>query len=249
MESNDMSIEAMALRLKRLELQHRRLKQTGMVALLMMGAVLWMGQAKVIRPVEATKFILRNAKGKKRAELGVQLDGPALVIYDDKEKPSLSVGILEDGPGLVFWNSDEKKIASFTNTLTGPVITLGDAMGNRRLNMSVTDQGPAIGLLGPKGEAKVALALVGNEFPFLQLFGGQERGGAQLISASDMTALRFLDSSDHPRAVFGMLEKEAAPGIALNDANGTTRGVLMLLPNGAALNFFDEKKQPTWHAP
>ena len=249
MDRDEMSYPAMALRLKRLELQQRRMKQTGLLILILTGAVFWMGQAKTTRPVEATKFILKNAKGKKRAELGVQLDGPALVIYDDKEKPSLSVGILEDGPGLVFWNSEEKQVASFTNTGTGPVVTLSDAAGIRRLNMSVSDRGPAIGLLGPKGDAKVALALTGNESPFLQLFGAQEHGGAQLISAPDMTALRFMDSKDTPRAVFGILENEGAPGMALNDSNGISRSVLMLLPNGPALSFFDEKKQPAWHAP
>jgi hypothetical protein len=249
MRINDTSVEALWSRIEALERQNRRIRHIGVLLLILAGSVFLMGQAKAARTIEATRFILKNVKGKKRAELGLRLDGPELAFYDDKERTLLSIGLLEDGPGLLLWNSEEKKVVSFSSTATGPMLNLSDENGARRLNLSVTNGGPAVGLLGATGEAKAALGLTPAGNPFLQLFGSLEHGGAQLLGAPDMAVLRFLDSADKPRAVFGMLEKENAPGITFNDANGATRAVLMLLPKGPGLDFLNEKKEVTWHAP
>jgi hypothetical protein len=249
MKKSDSNPEELWLRVEKLERQNKRIKQIGILLLVLAGSIFVMGQARAVRSIESTKFVLKNAKGKKRAELGFRLDGPELAFYDDKEKTLLSIGLLEDGPSLLVWDSQGKKMASFGLTLTGPMLSLSDQNGNRRLNLSVTAAGPAVGLLGATGEAKAALGLTGAESPFLQLFGSGERSGAQLVAAPDMAVLRFLDSAEKPRAVFGMLEREAAPGIILNDASGATRSVLMLNPKGAALDFLNEKKEVTWHAP
>jgi len=247
---NDITVESLRSRLELVELENRRMKRFGIFLLVFAGSIFLMGQAtKTARPLEATKFILKNAKGKKRAELGIRLDGPELAFYDDKEQTLLSIGLLEDGPGLVVLTSDAKKVASFSATATGPMLSLSDQNGTKRLNISVIDGSPAVGLLGTKGDAKSALGLTQNGNPFIQLFGSNEHGGTQLLAAPDMTVLRFLDAADKPRAVFGMLEKENAPGITLNDANGATRAVLMLLPKGAGLDFLNENKVVAWHAP
>jgi hypothetical protein len=250
MRTNDNSVEALWSRLELLERQNRRIKRLGTILIFIAGSIFLMGQAaKTSRPVEATKFILKNAKGKKKAELGIRLDGPELAFYDDKEQTLLSIGLLEEGPGFLVFSSDGKKIASLSSTATGPTLSLGDQNGVKRLNLSVVDGSPAVGLLGTEGDAKAALGLTPTGNPFVQLFGSSEHGGAQLLAAPDMAVLRFLDSADKPRAVFGILEKENAPGITFNDANGATRAVLMLLPKGAGLDFLDENKAVTWHAP
>jgi hypothetical protein len=250
MKKDENSTEALWARLESLERQNRRIKRIGVMLLILAGSIFLMGQAaKTVRPIEATKFVLKNAKGKKRAELGIRLDGPELAFYDDKEQTLLSIGLLEDGPGLIMLAADGKKLASFSSTATGPMLSLSGSNGAKRLNLSVVDGVPAIGMLGTEGDAKTALGLTADGNPFLQLFGSKEHGGTQLMAEPDMAVLRFLDSSDKPRAVFGMLETENAPGITLNDVNGATRAVLMLLPKGAGLDFLNEKKEVTWHAP
>ncbi|MBP1608904.1 MAG: hypothetical protein H6Q04_1139 [Acidobacteria bacterium] len=250
MKRNDNGIDALWSRLELLERQNRRMKRFGIILLVLAGSLFLMGQAaKTSRTVEATKFILKNAKGKKRAELGIRLDGPELAFYDDKEQTLLSIGLLEEGPGLLVLKSDGKKIVSFSVTPTGPMMSFSDQNGAKRLNLSVVDGSPAVGLLGTEGDAKAALGLTPAGNPFVQLFGSSEHGGAQLLAAPDMAVLRFLDSADKPRAVFGMLEKENAPGITFNDADGATRAVLMLLPKGPGLDFLNENKVVTWHAP
>jgi len=250
MKTNGITVEELWVKVESLERQNRMIKRIGLFLLVIAGSVFLMGQVtRANRTVEGTRFILNNAKGKKRAELGVRLDGPELAFYDDKEQTLLSIGILEEGPGLLISSSEGKKVASLGSTFTGPMLSISDERGANRLNLSVVEDSPAVGLLGEAGDAKAALGLTPTGNPFLQLFGGSEHGGMQFLAAPDMAVLRFLDSADKPRAVFGMLEKENAPGITFNDADGATRAVLMLMPNGAGLDFLNENKEVIWHAP
>lgn len=237
-------------RLERLETQNRRMKRVGFAALLVSGAVFWMGQARVnvSKDVESRKFTLMDVKGKKRAELGVTVGRPALLFYDSMDQVSVSVGIDEEGPGLVIYGPNEQRQAALSLTDNGPVLKLHAANGTTRMNLSVTSQGPAIGLLGANGEAKGAFGMTANQDAFLQLFGTAEHGGAQLFAAPDRAVLRFFDASDQPRAVLGMLEKEGA-GLTLNDAAANVRATLMLTPTGVGLDFRDQNKAVVWHAP
>lgn len=241
---------AIVARLVRLEKQNRRMKRFGLGALLVCGAVFWMGQAKVpvSRDVQSRKFTLVDVKGKKRAELGVTVGRPALVFYDSADQTSVSVGIGEDGPGLAIYGPNEQRQADVLLTDKGPVLTLHDSNGTTRMNLSVTGQGPAIGLLGTKGEAKGAFGMTANQETFLQLFGTAEHGGAQLFAAPDRSILRFFDPSDRPTAVLGMLGTEDA-GLTLNDAAGNVRATLMLTQAGVGLDFRDQNKAVIWHAP
>ncbi len=243
------NLEAIVRRMERLERQNHRLKRIGLCLLVITGATFWMGQARAPRIQEATKFVLKDVKGRNRAELGMHPEGAALVFLDSAGNSALSVGIHEEGPGMILLDSRERRIAALSSTATGPILTLYDANGMKRLNLSVTGQGPALGLLGTGGEAKGAFGMTRNETCFLQLFGSHEHGGAQLFATADRATLRFLDSSDKTRAAFGLLEKEGSPGLTINDSNATARILLMMLPEGPLLNTLDQNKKVTWSAP
>jgi hypothetical protein len=76
------TMETLARRLDRVERENRRLKRTGVVALAVIAAVMLMGQAtesKVAKVVEAEKFVLRDAKGEKSADLEVKSDGSVML--------------------------------------------------------------------------------------------------------------------------------------------------------------------------
>jgi hypothetical protein len=239
------------LRLEKLEKQNRMLKRAGLTLLLFTGAIFWMGQTRVTvsKTVESRNFSLRDAKGKKKAELGITLGRPALQFYDDEDRVAVSVGVDEDGRGMVVYGPTEQRQASFILAESGPVLSLFGPNGMKRMNLSVTPQGgPAIGLLGPKGEAKSALGVTAKDEAFLQLFGRNEQGGVQLFAAPDRAVLRFFDISEKPRAVLGMLESEGA-GLTLNDSRGTARAILMQTAKGWGLDFLDENKGVIWHAP
>jgi hypothetical protein len=242
-------------RVSKLERQNRRFRQTGLLALLALMSFFVMGQGKAtktipmkaVKSIEAGRFILQDGSGKKRAELGLFLDRPALVVYDREGNATLSLGEDAAGSGLNIFDSRSEKAASIGYTSNGPMVTLYEG-GNKKLNLSVTAMGPALGLVGKKGEAKVAIGLADQESPFLYLFGAGERGGAQLLAAPDRTTLKFFDASDKTRAVLGVLEKESAPGLVLNDGAGISRAILMLTPEGPSLDFFDTNRVRTWFA-
>ena len=93
MISSVSEIQAVAERLERVERENRRLKRWGAVALIGIAAVVLTGQAKASRVVQAEKFVVQDAEGKVRAELGTFPDGKmALVLFDQKEKSALSFG-------------------------------------------------------------------------------------------------------------------------------------------------------------
>ena len=255
MQPEDFSLATLSKRIERLERENRRLRQAGFLALLGIAAVFLMGQVKapkagtlnVAKALEAGKFVLKDGRGQKRAELGLFADRPALVFYEAAEKASLSLGAEPGGAGLTLYDGNTRKAAAFSVTENGPLLTLYSA-GIKRLNVSATDLGPAVGLLGRNSEAKAALGLTADDSPFLHLFGPGERGGAQLVAAPDRTVLRFFDASDKARAVLGILEKESSPGLVLNDGSGVARAILMLTSEGPGMDFFDKNKTRTWTA-
>ena len=203
-------LQALSRRVEHLERQNRKLKQTGILAAVILGSLVVMGQTpapkgtpvKAVKTLDAGKFTLRDGRGKMRAELSLFADRPALVFYDDAGNATLSLGAEPDGAGMTLYGPDSHKAATLNYTTAGPVLTLYSA-GNKRLNVSVGAQGPAIGLLGRNGEAKAALGLTAEDNAFLHLFGAGEHGGAQLLAAPDRTVLRFFDPADKARAVFG----------------------------------------------
>jgi len=236
-------------RLERLERQNRLLKRAGVIGLFLVGSLLWMGQTRPVRMLEAQRFVLRDANGKRQAELG-QIDGsPALVFFDSAGRMTALFGMESGEPHIVIYGPSVEKIVSITRTASGGSLALHDHSGNPRLNLSVGASGPAIGLLSKRGEAKCAVGMTADEEPFMHLFGRREHGGVQLLSASDRSVLRILDDGDMPRAVFGLLEKEGTPGLVLNQSDGAARAILMLSPKGADLEFLNKDKVIVWKAP
>src|SRR6058998_1260327 len=152
MNADRASMEAVLERLEKLERQNRRLRLAGIALLLSGGAVAVMGQAArsprtVAVAVEARKFVLRDAKGKKRAELGLFLDKPALVLYDEAERATASLGTFQDITGWALFGAREQRLAVLEATPGGPNLSLYSVEGARRLNIGVLAQGPVLGLL------------------------------------------------------------------------------------------------------
>jgi len=243
-------MEAVLDRLNRVERQNRITRWVGMALLVAGGAVAVMGQARgtAPRPLEARKIILRDAKGKKRAELGLFPDKPALVLYDEAERATSALGTFQDVSGWALYGPREQRLAALEVSSSGPNLSMYSLDGARRLNVGVLAQGPSLGLLSANGQAKAALGMTG-ENAFLHLFGAKEHGGVQLYATADRSTLRFFDAGDKPRAVLGMLEKENSPGLVFNDASGTGRAFLMVSPNGASIDLVDASKKVVWHAP
>ena len=79
MSDNLFDAELVVARLEQVERQNRRLKQIGLLLFVLWGAVFWMGQKKPVHIQDAERFLLKDASGRNRAELGVFPGGPSLV--------------------------------------------------------------------------------------------------------------------------------------------------------------------------
>jgi hypothetical protein len=120
----ELTMETLAKRLDRLERENRRRKLAGVLVLVLVAAVVLMGQAmsdfappgKPGKIVWATQFILHDARGGVRAELGTLPGGEVrLILYDRGygEGTSVVLGVgPETSPSLIFRDKDGKIIWS-----------------------------------------------------------------------------------------------------------------------------------------
>jgi len=162
-------------RLDNLERQNRRLKRLGLGALLLVGGTLLAGftgerpakPAAVTETIDAQRFVLKNARGETRAQLGL-LGGefPQLTFLDAKGKTRLSLDLLLDQPSLTLFDSKGVR-ASLGLVLDMPVLSLHDANGKKRVWLAVPSN-PVLTLYDGKEEERVSLTLLDNQ-PSLQV--------------------------------------------------------------------------------
>jgi hypothetical protein len=101
------TLETLVRRIERLEHENRRLKATGLLALLALISVVVMGQAGLSGPpvVEAQKFYVRDGDGKARAALDV--NGLALMDADGSVWTVVGRGhlVINDKVGKAIWKA------------------------------------------------------------------------------------------------------------------------------------------------
>ena len=103
---NEPTMETLARRLDKVERENRWLKRAGVVALAVIAAVALMGQGirKTAPPgkpgkiVGAEQFIVHDARGGVRAELGTLPNGTVRLVLYDRGNPGETRVILSAGP-------------------------------------------------------------------------------------------------------------------------------------------------------
>src|SRR5207248_2112327 len=95
--------------------------------------------------IEAERFVLRDAHGVRRAELGLRENEPLLVLLDEKESPRVTLN--SRPPGLAL--SDERDVvrAYLYHLAYGPGLDLRDGDGRIRAWLGQRKEGPALQLL------------------------------------------------------------------------------------------------------
>jgi hypothetical protein len=84
MEIFTASLQSLSERVARLEMQNRRLKKGGVTVLILAFAVMAMGQAQPRRVLEANEFVLKDAAGRMRARLSMEMTNrPTLTFYSE----------------------------------------------------------------------------------------------------------------------------------------------------------------------
>ena len=144
-------------RLQKMEKQTRRIKVVGFVGSIVLVAALLIGQAfPKSRTVEAEKFILRDADGKVRAELGMKNDLLGFVMLDKNDVCRVSIG-LEPTTGSA--------IMGFHDKNGQPCILLGASAGGSRMLLFKDND----------GKKRAFLGLASNGMPMMVLLDEKEK--------------------------------------------------------------------------
>ena len=134
-------------RVERLERAQRLWRRVAAGAVLGLAAVALMGQKPAPRIVEAERFILRDAAGRVRAELGVDSEASVALRFRDADSmPRLSIGT-ENGASVVVLNEQGGKVRAGLVTLShgAPALTLYDPNGKTRAELALARDGaPAL---------------------------------------------------------------------------------------------------------
>lgn len=174
MTSQTLDLTEVGARLQKLERQHRRLKLTGSMVLLLAAAGLLMGQAlPTRRTVDAEEFVLRDAAGTPRAVLSLKAEGaPTLAFFDPSGKTRAWFGVRGGGsPYLLFADHAGKPRAGLSVKDDGsPELTFIDLTGNPRALLQVPSDGQAsLALYDHLGRARAGLGVSRNGSPELRL--------------------------------------------------------------------------------
>ncbi len=164
---SDLSSVALAERLARLERAHHRVKRLTLSAFLLLAAATLIA-ARSSSTLEGTSLKLLDAqgkvrilmspasglsflddRGKPRAILGVDGEGPGLVLYGDTSRAILNVN--HDGPALAFTGARGTLRAVFALVPDGPGLVLYDGEQRERAQVSVRGGAGAIAVLGDDG--------------------------------------------------------------------------------------------------
>jgi hypothetical protein len=150
-EAVDLTVEQ---RLACLELAQRRWRRLAAGAMIALTGVMLMGQKPAPRVVEAERFVLRDAAGRVRAELGMDTEQSVTLRFKDGDSmPRLSVGT-ENGAAVVVLNEQGGKVRAGLVTLPhgAPALTLYDTNGKNRAELALTREGaPALTILDRDG--------------------------------------------------------------------------------------------------
>ena len=141
MQTYDPTLQALADRVNKLEVQNRRLKLAGLAVVIMASAVLLMGQARSSRAVEASEFRLIDTNGKTRARLAVGVGGgPTLTFFDSKDLPVAGIdGGKEPSLFLTGWDSAAHILLRITKDSYG--LDLADKRPRATLSVSNNSTG------------------------------------------------------------------------------------------------------------
>lgn len=171
-------------RLGRVERENRRLRQGGLGVLVLAGVVLLMGQAHPNRTIEAEKFVLKDASGRIRARLEMELvDRPTLTLLDARGFPLVSLAAGEN-PLLTLCKGHCEKQAQLV--ISKDLVGLALYEGGEGWNPMAGEQGKLNGLRAGFGVIK--------GIPGLNLFGTNlneqasldlEKGPRLLLSSPD----------------------------------------------------------------
>jgi len=144
-------------RLDRLERENRCFRRLGLTALVFVGLILSLGQARRQQPevIHAAKFVLVDKDGQQRATLAMENDGPAFVLEDTSGRGvvRLQVPKIPDKPSLYLSDPRQSARVELAMTMNGPVMHFSDKTGTRVRLAANELNAPLAAIYDAEGEA------------------------------------------------------------------------------------------------
>ena len=152
MNAQPVNLEALAVRLEKVERQNRRLKCLGLGVLAFLGIAFLAGsqQPSGGKGTDTDRFSLRDAQGKERVRVGMGAEGPVLQFLNEQGTEVGGFGIGKEGMSLRLVDARGKVLTGLSVERTGVAIVATDADG--RLLVGANALKPDAGLFLPRRE-------------------------------------------------------------------------------------------------
>jgi hypothetical protein len=142
-------------RLSDLEAQNRRLKWSGLSLLVVLSAIVLMGQAAPApKVIEAQRFVLTDAKGNVRAWWGLFGKGTEFILGDINKEPKMTLKVTDEASDLHFYGGENSGM-NLGVDLGHPAISMAGTHGGGRADIAVSTSGPAITVQDANGFSTV----------------------------------------------------------------------------------------------
>jgi hypothetical protein len=225
------TLDSIAIRINNLERENGRLKRLSIGLIGGLAGIMLMGQAFPRNTtVEGERFILRDARGTRRAELSVKMAGPstpgasneigpALDFYDSDGRRRTTLGTSFAGPYLTMFGQSSNQVG-LDVVVDSPRLVLRDQQGKDRISLHVSEDRPSFFLADKDGKTRLAGA-VDHTGPFITIQDRNEKARVTLLERVGISGLMVFDEKQVHRAALGL----GATGVALQlaDATGAVR--------------------------
>jgi hypothetical protein len=211
----------LAQRVAQLEKQNRLFKCAGMLLLLLLGSVTLVAAQErgKVQTIEAERFVLKDANGRMRADLGMDKNGGVrFVLYDENEKQRLNAASFNEGPGLALFDENGAVRFSVSQSNRGPSLVFNDENQKPRTVMRLFKEGPGIAFLDEKENDRMVLSLTKANGAALDMLEAKNQLLVSLRARDTLKGLVMFDDSGRPRAA--IVDSAAkGPRIELLDEN------------------------------
>lgn len=184
--------------------------------------------SETAKVIEAEKFVLRDSKGRRRAELGVQSDdNPELLLLSDHEQPQARFGIADGAATIGLLNGQGIPRVTVRAGLgdapgAGPSITLSREDGTSAIFMSVVDvlKASVLQIYDAAGTARVRIRM-----------DEDGKSGFEILDAERHIRLTIVENGlymqdEHGQYRVKMILDAMGPTIGVSDPSGNPRGAL-----------------------
>jgi hypothetical protein len=212
----------LAERVAQLEKQNRLFKRMGLLLAVLLGGVTLVAAQERgnLRTVEAERFLLKDANGRVRADLGIDKDknSARLLLSDENEKVRLNVSVFPEGPGIAMFDENGAIRYTVSQSVRGPSMVFNDENQKPRAMMRISKEGPVLTFLDDKEIDRLMLTFTKANGGSVDMYEGGKQHSMALRASGGVNGLAIFDENGQPRATIVQRPK-FGPRIELLDEN------------------------------